>query len=193
MDGWMDDEEMDRWMDGWRTDQCKYLALDYLRCRSPRISKKKSLFQEQNIEIPAYFDSSGQIRDDNLFWGDFLEPFGTFWASLIAQLVKNRLQCGRPRFDSWLGKTRWRRDGLPTPLFLDFLCGSAGKESTRHAGDLGSILGLGGSPGEGNSYPPQYSDLENSMDSIVHGVTIKLYYNCSHMLGTLAQLRRRKA
>jgi len=36
--------------------------------------------------------------------------------------------------------------------------------------DLGSILGLGRSPGEGNSYPLQYSGLENSIDCIVHGV-----------------------
>ena len=44
-----------------------------------------------------------------------------------------------------------------------FPCGSAGKESTHNVGDLGSIPGLGGSSGEGNSYPLQYSDLENSM------------------------------
>ena len=37
-------------------------------------------------------------------------------------------------------------------------------------GDLGSIPGLGRSPGEGKGYPLQYSDLENSMDCIVHGV-----------------------
>ena len=36
--------------------------------------------------------------------------------------------------------------------------------------DLGSIPGLGRSPGEGNSYPLQYSDLENSMDCIVRGI-----------------------
>ena len=45
-----------------------------------------------------------------------------------------------------------------------FPCGSAGKESTCNAGDLDSIPGLGRSPGEGNSYPLQYSGLENSMD-----------------------------
>ena len=49
--------------------------------------------------------------------------------------------------------------------------GSDGKESACKAGDLGSIPGLGRSPGEGKGYPPQYSGLENSMDSIVHGVT----------------------
>ena len=36
--------------------------------------------------------------------------------------------------------------------------------------DLGSIPGSGRSPGEGNGYPLQYSDLENSRDYTVHGV-----------------------
>ena len=49
--------------------------------------------------------------------------------------------------------------------------GSAGKESACHAGNLGSISGLGRSPGEGKGYPLQYSGLENSIDRIVHGVT----------------------
>ena len=53
----------------------------------------------------------------------------------------------------------------------DFPGISASKESTCNAGDLGSIPGLGRSPGEGNSYPLQYSGLENFMDCIVHGVT----------------------
>ena len=42
-------------------------------------------------------------------------------------------------------------------------------------GDLGSILWLGRSPGEGKGYPLQYSDLENSMDSIVHAAKSHLY------------------
>ena len=37
-------------------------------------------------------------------------------------------------------------------------------------GDLGSISGLGRSPGEGKGYPLQYSGLENSMDCIVRGI-----------------------
>ena len=45
------------------------------------------------------------------------------------------------------------------------------KEATCNVGDLGSIPGLGISPGEGKGYPLQYSGLENSMDGIVHGVT----------------------
>ena len=49
-------------------------------------------------------------------------------------------------------------------------CGSAGKESACNVGDLGSIPGLGRSPGEGKGCPLQYSALENSMDCIVHGI-----------------------
>ena len=57
-----------------------------------------------------------------------------------------------------------------------FPSGSDGKESACNMGDLGSIPGLGRSPGEGNGYLLQYSGLENSMDrgawqAIVHGVT----------------------
>ena len=58
----------------------------------------------------------------------------------------------------------WRRDRLPTPVFLGFLCGSAGKEYTCNEGDLGSVPEVGRSPGEGKSYPLQYSCLENTMD-----------------------------
>ena len=47
---------------------------------------------------------------------------------------------------------------------MGFPCGSADKESACNAGDLGSIPGLGRSPGEGKGYPLQYSCLGNSMD-----------------------------
>ena len=56
-------------------------------------------------------------------------------------------------------------------LSLGFPHISVGKESACNAGDLGSIPGLGRSPGEGKGYPLQYPGLENSMDYTVHGVT----------------------
>ena len=59
---------------------------------------------------------------------------------------------------------------METRVIVGFPCGSAGKESTCNAGHLGSISGLGSSPGEGKGYPLQYSGLENFMDCIVHGV-----------------------
>ena len=53
--------------------------------------------------------------------------------------------------------------GIPTLVFLGFPCSSTGKESAHNAGDLGSIPGLGRSPGEEKDYSIQYSDLKNSM------------------------------
>ena len=60
------------------------------------------------------------------------------------------------------------------PKGLGFPGGSPGKKSAWNAGDLGdlgSAPGLGRSSGEGNRHALQYSGLEDSMDSIVHGVT----------------------
>ena len=59
---------------------------------------------------------------------------------------------------------------------MGFPGGSAGKECACDVGELGSIPGLGRSPGEVNGYPPLFSCLENSMDrgawrATVHGVT----------------------
>ena len=60
------------------------------------------------------------------------EEHGVF---MIAQLVKNLSA-------TWVVKIRWRRDRLPTPVFLGFSCGSAGKESACNVGDLVWIPGL---------------------------------------------------
>ena len=74
-----------------------------------------------------------------------------------------------------------------TSATWDTLCGSAGKESACNMGDLGSIPGLGRSPGEGKGYPLQYSGLENSVDCIVHGVAksraqLSDFYSLTHSL-----------
>ena len=59
---------------------------------------------------------------------------------------------------------------------LVFPDGSGGKESACRAGDAGSILGSGGSPGEGDGNALQYSGLGNPLDggtrwATVHGVS----------------------
>ena len=79
-------------------------------------------------------------------------------ASVIAQVVNN------------LPAMKEIPVRLPTPVFWGFPGGSAGKESSCNVGDLGSIPGLGRSPGEGNSYSLQCFSLENSIDCILHGV-----------------------
>ena len=59
---------------------------------------------------------------------------------------------------------------MSTNFHKDFPYGSAGKKSTCNVEDLGSIPGLGRSPGEEKHYPLQYSGLENFMDCIIHWV-----------------------
>ena len=107
-------------------------------------------------------------------------------ASLIAQLVRICLQCWRPWYNSSVGKIPWRRDRLPTPVFLGFPCGSAGKESACNVGDLGWIPGLGRSPAEDKDYPLRYPGLENSMALLYSpwghkelGMTEQLSFNLS--------------
>ena len=70
------------------------------------------------------------------------------------------------------GKIPWKRERRSTPVFLPgeshgqrslsscFPGGSEDTASACNSGDLGSIPGLGGSPGEGNGNPLQYSCLE---------------------------------
>ena len=82
----------------------------------------------------------------------------------MAQQVKNppAMQETPVRF---LGqKIPWRRDRLPTTVFLGFPGDSDVRESTCNVGDMGSILGLGRSPGGGHGNPLQYSCLENLTD-----------------------------
>ena len=89
---------------------------------------------------------------------------------MIAQLVKN-LPAVRDTPVQFLGREDpWGRVRLPTPVFLGFPCGSAGKESIYNMGDLGLIPELGRSPGERKGYPLQYSGLEKSMGCTVHGI-----------------------
>ena len=76
-------------------------------------------------------------------------------------LVKNLPTLRDTWFDSWVRKIPWRRGTLLTPGFLGFSGGSVGKESACNVGDLGSIPGLGRSPGGGQVSPLQFSCLEN--------------------------------
>ena len=53
---------------------------------------------------------------------------------------------GDPGSIPGLGRSPWRRDRVPTPVFVGFPGGLNGKESACNAGDLGLIPGLGRSP-----------------------------------------------
>ena len=58
-----------------------------------------------------------------------------------------------PACNSWAGKFPWKRDRLLTLAFLGFPGGSDGEESACNVGDLGSVPGLGRSPGGGHGNP----------------------------------------
>ena len=85
----------------------------------------------------------------------------------------------RPHLDRELRKSRpWVLFIFVSPAFdrvsgTYFLGGSDGKESVCNAGDLVLIPGLGRSPGEGNSYPLQYSCLKNPMDREAWQATVR--------------------
>ena len=64
---------------------------------------------------------------------------------------------------------------------FSFPDGSEGKEFACNAGDLGSIPGLGRSPGEGNGNPLHYSCLENPMDGGAWRATVQSDYNFQYV------------
>ena len=98
-----------------------------------------------------------------------MSPLG-FPGSSVGKDSASNAEDSSSQFYSWVGKIRWRRDRLPSSVFLGFPRGSAGKESICNVGDLGSIPGLRRPSGEGKGYPLLYSGQESSLDSIVHGV-----------------------
>ena len=145
---------------------------------------------------PKYWSFSFSISPSNEYsglisfriaWFDLLAVQGTLnslrqhrssKASILWCSPFLRVQLSHPYMttEKTTALTRWTFVGKVMSLLLNMLsrlgfpCGSAGKESTCNAGDLGSIPGLGRSPGEGKGYPLQYSGLENSMNCIVQGV-----------------------
>ena len=84
----------------------------------------------------------------------------TWWICLLFQYVTSGFMLSF--ISSVKGEEQFFFCFLP-PFSLGFPCGSASKESACNAGDLCLIPGLGGSSGEGNGNPLQYSCSENSM------------------------------
>ena len=73
------------------------------------------------IETPSLIVMVDRLGwDFNMWYFDsfYIYAYAYIRASLIVQLVKNLLQCRRPRFNSWVGKILWRRKWQPTPVFL---------------------------------------------------------------------------
>ena len=122
----------------------------------------------------ASFQPPGWIADSHTCSGQL--SFGTM--NLLGSSAGKEFACnaGDPGSITGSALIHWRRDRLPTPVFLGFPGGSGGKESACNVGDLGSIPRLGRSPGEGNGYRLQYSCLENPMDQR----SLEGYRTCDH-------------
>ena len=113
---------------------------------NPFVSQPKSK-QSKCLKVTKLEHKSNQSRSSNssLSYNEsnnFLAFLLPVKASMIAQLVKNP-PAMQEIPDPWVRKIPWRRDRLPTPVFLGFLCGSVIKECTCNAGDLGLIPGRG--------------------------------------------------
>ena len=109
-----------------------------------------------HIRWPKYWSFSFSISPSNEYSG--LISFTIDWLDLLAVqgTLKSLLQ-----HHSSKASILWA-SGFPGS--------SSGKQSAYNVGDLGSVPGLGRSPGEGNDYLLQYSGLENPIDCIVCGV-----------------------
>ena len=112
-----------------------------------------------NAEDPGSIPGSRRSTGERIGY-----PLQYSLASLAAQLVKNPLAMQEISVQFLGQKIHWRGNRLPVLVYLRFPGGSPDNESACNVGDLGSIPGLGRSPGEGKGYPLQYPGLENSMD-----------------------------
>ena len=108
-----------------------------------------------------------------------------------------RLQCGRPGFDSWVGKIPWRRERLPTPVFWPGEFHGKVHEVTKSWTQLSdfyfyftrlntltyivSVMLLGVYPNGPKTCPPQnlYTDVYGS---IIH--------NCPNLIATKVSFSR---
>ena len=73
------------------------------------------------------------------------------------------MDCSMPDFPEFAQiHVHWVDDAIQSshPVFLGFPGGSTSEESTCNVGNLGSIPGVGRSPGEGKGYLLQYSRLQ---------------------------------
>ena len=111
---------------------------------------------------PQSFPASGSFPMSQLFASDGQSIGGSASASVLPMNIQSWFPLGLSSLISLLFKglsrvfsstTVWKHGFFSTQPSKGFPCGSAGKESACNVGDLGSIPGLGRSPGEGKRLP----------------------------------------
>ena len=74
---------------------------DFAKCQS---TETRVIFIKHNLNHPTSSPTFNSLSPRK--------------ASLVAQTVKNLPACRRPGLDTWVGKIPWRKEWLPTPIFL---------------------------------------------------------------------------
>ena len=123
-----------------------------------------------HIDLTKDLCSREDLRNSRLKWGEG-EKHVTVWNAPMERIWEMDQYNRRYKLGlKFLKQKNWNM-GLMREHMLKWSSLMAQMvKKLCSAGDRSSIPGLGKSPGEGNSYPLQYSGLENSMDCIVHGV-----------------------
>ena len=118
----------------WICDQRQQVFAEFSLSAAPGIS-----ILSTSIPKPGVFETEGHLESS---------PLGPSFIPRTQAGLQSSVDCV---FQNLLVSLihPWRRDRLPTPVFLGFPDGSNGKESACIVGDLGSIPGLGRFPGEG--------------------------------------------
>ena len=65
-----------------------------------------------NAKDPSLIPGLGRSAGEGIGY-----PLQYYWASLVAQLIKNPPAMQEAGFNPWLGEIPWRRERLPTPVF----------------------------------------------------------------------------
>ena len=118
--------------------------------------------RRQPTRLPRPWDSPGKNTGVGCHF--LLQCMKLKSESEVAQLcptLSDPMDCSLP--GSYIYHLYWyvniRRKRVPTPVFLGFLCASAGKEPAYNVGDLGLFPVLGRYPGEGKGYPLYMSNV----------------------------------
>ena len=141
-----------RWLDGITNSQSLLRLISIRQCCHAIISYPVIPFSSHLQSLPASEDYLKKKKERKK---KKQRTNQIFCDSLMAQLVKNPPAMQETPVQLLGQEYLLEKEQAPHSSILVFSCGSAGKESVCNAEDLGLILGLGRSPGEGKDYPLQ--------------------------------------
>ena len=96
----------------------KLLHIEWINCKVPLCSTRNYI-QYPVINHNGKGKSQPTKQKPNWAWQKPVRSKMYFPLTLlVARMVKNLPECRRPKFDLWVGKIPWRRECLPTPIFL---------------------------------------------------------------------------